>query len=71
VHISWGTALVFLVALIAAITAALVARWWQTRGGSLRYARFSRPRIGRVAEGARGSPADMPSNKSLERTREG
>jgi hypothetical protein len=70
-HISWGTALVFLVSLVAALAAALVARWWHGRGGWLRLARFSRPRIARLDNEASGSSTDMPSNKSLERTREG
>ena len=31
VHISWGSALVFVVALAVALCAALVARWWHNR----------------------------------------
>jgi hypothetical protein len=71
VHITWGTAFVFLVGGVVALGAALVARWWHGRGGWLRFARFSCPRIARSDDVASGSPADMPSNKSLERTREG
>jgi hypothetical protein len=71
VHISWGTALVFVVSLAVALGAALVARWWQGRGGFLRFASFVRVRVARPDAGASGSPTDMPPNKSFERTREG
>jgi hypothetical protein len=63
-RISWGTALVFSVSFVAALAAAFVARWWHGRGGWIRVARFSRPRIARVDNEADGSPADMSPNKS-------
>ncbi|MEJ0084427.1 MAG: hypothetical protein WDO72_01985 [Pseudomonadota bacterium] len=69
-HISWGTALVFLVCLAAAFGAALIASWWHGRGGWFRFVRFRNPRIQRVDAGEIRSSADMPSNKSLERTRD-
>ena len=69
-HISWGTALAFLVALSTVPLVAVVARWWQLRGGWIRFARFSRPQISKVDEGAESPSTDTPSNTSLERTRE-
>ena len=69
-HISWGTALIFVVSLAVAFGAALIASWWHGRGGWLRFARFTNPRIARVDAEETSSSADMPSNKSVERTRE-
>src|SRR6187549_3550150 len=67
VHISWGSALVFVIALAVAFCAALVVRWWQRRGAIA----DSDSRTDRDAAipGVKGGSArkDMPSNKSLER----
>jgi hypothetical protein len=65
VHFTWGGALVGLILFVFALGAAFVVRWWHKRGGWMRSARFSRPRTT-----GRGTPADMPPNKSLERSRE-
>ena len=69
VHISWGSALVFVLALAAALVAALVARWWYARRG-LGLIRSARRQPAVSDNPPSASTADMLSNTSLERTRE-
>jgi hypothetical protein len=71
VQISWGSALVFVVALLVASCAALVARWRHRRGVSQKAAKRTDREAAIVGVKGSGAPKDMPSNKSLERTREG
>ena len=60
VHITWGSALVFVTAVIVSLAAALVARWWQSR-------EVASSRNG----GSSAAQGNLRSNTSLERTREG
>ncbi len=69
VHITWGSALGFVVALAAALVAALVARWWQLRGGWRAIVPVKRTSLGKN-DGPPDAANAVSSNKSPEYTRE-